>query len=86
MAVAASPAPQLYENGFSPLLARYANGPEAPASTAHASHVAAYTPITTYIAPTPYIAAYPAVSSSSSLIYNFERKSCFRVEFLKAPD
>lgn len=58
---AASPAPQLYENGFSPLLARYANAPEAPASTAHAAHVAAYTPLT-YIAPTPYVAAYPAVS------------------------
>lgn len=58
----ASPAPQLYENGFSPLLARYANAPEAPASTAHAAHVAAYTPPLTYIAPTPYVAAYPAVS------------------------
>lgn len=57
---AASPAP-LYENGFSPLLARYANAPEAPASTAHASHVAAISPVA-YIAPTPYIASYPAVS------------------------
>lgn len=60
---AASPAP-LYENGFSPLLARYANAPEAPASTAHASHVAAFAPVS-YIAPTPYIASYPAVSDFS---------------------
>lgn len=60
--MAATASPQLYENGFSPLLARYANGPEAPASTAHATHVAAYTPIQTYIAPSPYVAAYPAVS------------------------
>lgn len=66
MAAVASPAPQLYENGFSPLLARYANAPEAPASTAHAAHVAAIAPITTYIAQAPYVAAYPAVSFISS--------------------
>lgn len=57
LTVTASPAPQLFENGFSPLLARYANAPQSPASTVHASHVAALAPIS-YIAPYPYIPTY----------------------------
>lgn len=51
-AVAASP--QLFPTGLSPLLARDIPASEAPASTVHASHVAALTPALYYAAPYPY--------------------------------
>lgn len=54
-AASPSPSPQLFPNGYSPLLARYGAAPEAPANTVHASHVAALTPAVTYsYAPYPY--------------------------------
>lgn len=53
---AASPAPQLFPSGFSPLLARYEPAPQAPASTVHADHVAAVNPVS-------YVATYPYVSN-----------------------
>lgn len=53
---AASPAPQLFPSGFSPLLARYEPAPQAPASTVHADHVAAVNPVS-------YVATYPYVST-----------------------
>lgn len=56
-AASPSPSPQLFPNGYSPLLARYAPAPEAPANTVHASHVAAISPAITY-SYTPYPYAY----------------------------
>lgn len=71
MAIAlAAPAP-----GFigQPILARYAPAPEAPANTAHATHLAGYAPIAyaaapTYYAPQAYAA--PAFYAASPIAYN----------------
>lgn len=52
--------------GTSPLLAKIANAPEAPASTVHAAHVVA--PAITYAAPLTYAAA-PALSYAAPLSY-----------------
>lgn len=54
LVAAASPSPQLFPNGYSPLLARYAPAPQAPASTVHADHVAAVSPAITYASVYPY--------------------------------
>lgn len=58
---AASPSPQLIPSGFSPLLARYAPAPEAPANTVHASHVAAISPPITYSYAVPYPYSYVSI-------------------------
>lgn len=61
---AASPSPQLFPSGLSPLLAQYSPAPEAPANTVHASHVAALSPAITY-SYTPYPYSYVSLNHHS---------------------
>lgn len=56
-----------------PILARYAPAPEAPANTAHATHLAGIAPIAYAAAPAyfaPHAYAAPAFYAASPLAYN----------------
>lgn len=74
MIAAASPSPQLFPSGFSPLLARSAPALQAPASTVHADHVAAVNPVS-YVATYPYVSTNQLARNAFHLLIEYSKKS-----------
>lgn len=74
MIAAASPSPQLFPSGFSPLLARSAPALQAPASTVHADHVAAVNPVS-YVATYPYVSTNQLARNAFHLFIEYSKKS-----------